>query len=248
MPCAALNGMGGGVGELGARHVAPVLAPRIVTQFELIEFTEAPQRFHGRELLDSAEPQVWWNRLTEPALVLGSTQRVEHVVDETACAEASIEIVRRRSGGGAVLLIPDEVVWFDVIVPTGAVAGLGGDVHAPMLWLGERLGHFLAPLIDGETTVKGPGMVSTPWSTLICFDGFGPGEVLVDGRKLVGISQRRTRAASRLQCCWYRSYDPARLVELLDAVGRPAVEELASVATLDHDDVRSVLSGFARSL
>jgi lipoate-protein ligase A len=219
-----------------------------VTHFELVEFAESPRKFHGGDLPDRPTPQVWWNRLTEPALVLGSTQRAESVVDEAECAAAGIDVVRRRSGGGAVLLIPDEVVWFDVIIPTGAVAGLGDDVHAPMLWLGERLGQFLAPQIDGETTVKGPGMVSTPWSTLICFDGFGPGEVLVDGRKLVGISQRRTRAGSRLQCCWYRSYDPARLVGLLDTAGRPAVTDLAPVATLDTGDVGSVLDDLARSL
>jgi hypothetical protein len=246
--CTALNDMGCGVGELSARHLAPLPADGVVTEFELAEFTESPGKFHGRELPANPAPQVWWNQLTEPALVLGSTQRVEHVVDKVACANANVEIVRRRSGGGAVLLIPGQVVWFDVIVPTGAVAGLGGDVHAPMSWLGERLGQSLAPLIDGKITVKGPGMVSTPWSTLVCFDGFGPGEVLVDGRKLVGISQRRTRVGSRLQCCWYRSYDPACLVGLLNVAGRPAVEELAPVAAFDPDDVQSVLGGLARSL
>ena len=51
-----------------------------------------------------------------PALVLGSTQRAE-VVDERACADAGVEVVRRRSGGGAVLLEPGAVVWFDVVVP-----------------------------------------------------------------------------------------------------------------------------------
>jgi lipoate-protein ligase A len=219
-----------------------------VTRFELVEFAEAPHTFHARELPDTPTPQIWWNRLTEPALVLGSTQRAERVVDPAACAVAGIDVVRRRSGGGAVLLIPDEVVWFDVIIPAGAVAGLGNDVHAPMLWLGERLMQILAPLIDAEMTVKGPGMVSTPWSSLICFDGFGPGEVLVDGRKLVGISQRRTRAAARLQCCWYSSTDPARLVGLLDADIRPAITDLAPVATLDTADVGSVLSDLARSL
>jgi lipoate-protein ligase A len=219
-----------------------------VTRFELVEFAEAPHTFHARELPDTPTPQIWWNRLTEPALVLGSTQRAERVVDPAACAVAGIDVVRRRSGGGAVLLIPDEVVWFDVIIPAGAVAGLGNDVHAPMLWLGERLMQILAPLIDAEMTVKGPGMVSTPWSSLICFDGFGPGEVLVDGRKLVGISQRRTRVAARLQCCWYSSTDPARLVGLLDADIRPAITDLAPVATLDTADVGSVLSDLARSL
>ena len=240
--------MGCGVGELSARHLAPLPADGVVTAVRTCRVHRIARQISRSRTSCQPAPQVWWNQLTEPALVLGSTQRVEQVVDKVACAKANVEIVRRRSGGGAVLLIPGQVVWFDVIVPTGAVAGLGSDVHAPMSWLGERLGQSLAPQIDGKITVKGPGMVSTPWSTLVCFDGFGPGEVLVDGRKLVGISQRRTRVGSRLQCCWYRSYDPACLVGLLNVAGRPTVEELAPVAAFDPDDVQSVLGGLARSL
>jgi lipoate-protein ligase A len=210
------------------------------TSFELLEFDESPRVFHGRDLPAVPTPQVWWNRLTERALVLGSTQRDESIVDAAACAAGGIDVVRRRSGGGAVLLVPDEVVWFDVIIPAGAVSGLGDDVHAPMLWLGERIASVLEPLVqrqvEGAVTVKGPGMASTPWSSLICFDGFGPGEVLLGGRKLVGISQRRTRTASRLQCCWYRRYDPAQLVDLLAADVRPSVSDLSAVATLDVTD------------
>lgn len=197
----------------------------------LVEFTESPRTFHARELPDDPEPEIWWNRLTDAALVLGSTQRDASIVDHDACRAARVDVVRRRSGGGAVLLVPDEVVWFDVILPTGHLPHLADDVHAPMQWLGERLAEVLRPHVDGQLSVHGAGMVSTDWSSLICFDGVGPGEVLVDGRKLVGISQRRTRAASRLQCCWYRRYEPQRLVDLL-AIG-PSVADLAPVAVLD---------------
>jgi lipoate-protein ligase A len=225
-----------------------------VSKFELVEFAESPRVFHGRGLPERPTPQVWWNRLTKPALVLGSIQRDESIIDAEACIAAGIDVVRRRSGGGAVLLVPDEVVWFDVIIPAGSVAGLGDDVHAPMLWIGERLASVLAPLVqgdgrgekDGGVTVKGPGMVTTPWSSLICFDGVGPGEVLLDGRKLVGISQRRTRSAARLQCCWYRHYDPDQLVDLLAADIRPDVSDLAPVATLevsDDEQLRALLNG-----
>ncbi len=56
------------------------------------------------------------------------------------------------------------------------------------------------------------------------------------GRKLVGISQRRTRSWARFQCAVYRRWDPAALVELLRSP-RPTVEELAgTVATLDVPD------------
>ena len=43
-------------------------------------------------------------------------------------------------------------------------------------------------------------MACTGWCPLVCFAGVGPGEVLAGGRKLVGISQRRTRAGARFQC------------------------------------------------
>ncbi len=58
-------------------------------------------------------------------------------------------------------------------------------------------------------------MVRTPWSSLVCFAGLGPGEVTVDGRKLVGISQRRTRAGARFQCAVYSRHDSAVLPALL---------------------------------
>ena len=41
---------------------------------------------------------------------------------DVACAAPGVEVVRRRSGGGAVLLVPGEVVWFDVVVPVAHAA------------------------------------------------------------------------------------------------------------------------------
>ena len=169
--------------------------------------------------------------ITVAALVLGSTQP-ESVVDADACRQAGVEVVRRRSGGGAVLLVPGEVTWIDVIVPAGT-PGWSDDVHGPMVWLGRHLMSAIAAVtgID-DLSVHDGAMVSTPWSKLVCFDGVGAGEVLIEGRKLVGLSQRRTRHAARLQCCWYSSHDSARLVELLVSSARPALDELAPIATL----------------
>lgn len=229
--------------------MASLSADGVVTAFDVVEFAESPRAFHARDLPEQPTPQIWWNRLTSPALVLGSTQRDESIVDAAACAAASADVVRRRSGGGAVLLVPGEVVWFDVIVPTGAMPALGDDVHAPMLWLGRHVADVLQGSTDRELTVKGPGMVTTEWSSLLCFDGVGPGEVLLGGDKFVGISQRRTRHAARLQCCWYSEYDPARLVELLSAPLRPPLGSLRPVATLDAGaDPAAVIARIAASL
>ena len=130
------------------------------------------------------------------------------------------------------LLVPDEVTWLDVIVPAGA-PGWSNDVHGPMVWLGEHLvDAFDVTTRDGEFDVHRGAMQSTPWSSTVCFDGLGAGEVLLDGRKLVGISQRRTRHAARLQCCWYSTYDPERLTSLLASSHRPPPDALRDVATV----------------
>ncbi len=206
--------------------------------WRLVRSTSTAADFHSRAVPDPAPSEIWCHDVTAPALVLGSTQR-DSVVDIDACRRQGVDVVRRRSGGGAVLLVPGEVTWIDVIVPTGS-AGWSQDIHAPMVWLGRHLAAAfaastastasIAPTAD--VVVHEGALRSTRWSSLVCFDGVGAGEVLVDGAKLVGLSQRRTRHAARLQCCWYSTYDPARLVELLAPDHRPTVGELAPVATM----------------
>jgi lipoate-protein ligase A len=191
--------------------------------------------FHARTVPDPATGEVWQHELARPALVLGSAQRDE-IVDRAACRRRRIEVVRRRSGGGAVLLRPGEVAWIDVIVPRGA-PGWADDVHAPMTWLGDHLATAVHTAADGaiaadRLTVHRGRPVSTRWSSAICFDGVGAGEVLLDDRKLVGICQRRTRHAARLQCAWHAAYDPSALVELLAGPERPDPAALGAVATL----------------
>jgi lipoate-protein ligase A len=208
--------------------------------FERLDFREPAARFHARAIPDDATAQIWVNHVAGPALVLGSTQRDPSMIDVDECARRGIDIVRRRSGGGAVLLTPSEVTWFDVIIPSGA-PGWAQDVHAPMVWLGERFAAACHGAgVTQAVTVNDNSMVRTEWSTLICFDGIGPGEVLLDGRKLLGISQRRTRTALRLQCCWYHQVDPAALVALfpaLDGIDPAALSPIATLPTQISDDI-----------
>ena len=90
---------------------------------------------HGLDVPDPAHRAVWAFALDGPALVLGSTQRVDDV-DAEAAAALGVEVVRRRSGGGAVLLEPDDVAWIDVIVPRGDPLW-SDDVAVAAEWLGQ---------------------------------------------------------------------------------------------------------------
>ena len=152
-----------------------------------------------------------------PAVVLGSTQSAG-VVDAERAAAAGVAVVGRRSGGGAVLVRPGELVWADVFVPAGDrlwAADVGRATH----WLGELWAEALADLGVEVTWHDGP-LVAARWSTLVCFAGLGPGEVRQGSAKVVGTSQRRTRAGALFQCAALLRWDPAALLGLLDLSAR----------------------------
>ena len=170
-----------------------------------------------------------------PALVLGSAQD-ERRIDHGRLADAGVPVVRRRSGGGIVLLVPGQSVWIDVDVPAADVLW-EADVGRAFVWLGRAWADALGDLgVAGPRSHAGP-MEEGRWGRLVCFAGLGPGEVTVTGRKLVGIAQRRTRAAARFQCAVLLRWEAGPLVDLL-AVGE---EERAGMAA----DLASCAVGLA---
>ncbi len=180
--------------------------------------------FHARDL-PTAQRVATFFRAVSPTLVLGSSQRDESV-DREAAARQDIDVVRRRSGGGGVLLWPDEFVWLDLEIPATDQLW-SDDVGRSMWWVGELWSVALA---DSEplATVHHGRLVRTQWSTDVCFAGTGPGEVLVGGAKLVGISQRRTRLAARFQTMVHLRWRPD-IVASLVAEGPSATELTALV-------------------
>ena len=135
---------------------------------------------------------VWVVEVTEPAVVLGSTQPAEVVAP-------GVHAVRRRSGGGAVLVEPGGLVWVEVLVPANDRLW-EVDVGRAFAWLGRAwVGALRDAGVSGGLAHDG-ALVASGWSGLICFAGMGPGEVEVDGAKVVGMCQRRTRSGALFQC------------------------------------------------
>ena len=169
-----------------------------------------------------------FHTVDRPALVLGSSQRIDEV-DARVATVLGVEVVIRRSGGGAVLLLPGEHLWLDLVIPAGDPLW-HDDVGAAMVWVGELWRDALADLdIDG-TVHRGPLQPSL-WSRQVCFAGLGTGEVTATatGGKLVGVAQRRTRTAARFQSMCHLTWRP-ELVAALVAPPRPTALELAHVA------------------
>lgn len=167
---------------------------------------------------------------TRPAIVLGRAQKVSDDFGARASG-AGFDVVRRVSGGTAVVVGPGECLWVDVVVARGA-PGWHDDIGKAGCWMGDRWVDALAAAGVPGAVVHRTAMQRLPGSDTVCFAGVGPGEVLAaDGAKLVGISQRRTRDWALFQCAVPLRWDPAPLVDVLGSAAAPALD--ARVATLD---------------
>ncbi|HET9770429.1 MAG TPA: hypothetical protein VFS16_06045 [Acidimicrobiia bacterium] len=186
----------------------------------------------------AAERTIVVCEVSRPTLVLGSSQR-DDAVDRERVARRGVDVVRRRSGGSAVLVEPGSAVWVDVTIPAGDPLW-DHDVGRAFHWLGGAWVEVLAAAGLDAAWYDGP-MRRTAWSDRVCFAGLGPGEVTVEGRKVVGLSQRRTREAVLFQCCAALRWEPERLLDLLaleDAERARGAAELARVAAGTGPDVR----------
>ncbi len=174
-------------------------------------------------------------RPTASAVVLGSTQRP----DVVAAGAGGLDVARRRSGGGAVLVSPDDPVWMDVWVPVGDPLWTA-DVTRAFDWLGRAWGTALTSLGLTDVEVQGPRPgACTRWSSLVCFGGVAAGEVTVDGRKVVGLAQRRDRHGALFHgACVVRWESTALLGALaLDGDGRSSAAADLAVAAGGVADV-----------
>ncbi len=147
------------------------------------------------------------------AMVLGSTQR-DDIVDRRAARRLDIEIVRRRTGGGAVFLEPAQHVWVDVMIPSDDPLWRDDVAHA-FDWLGRAWVAALADIGVASTTVNDNAVCHSVLGRVVCFAGLGFGEVSTEHGKLVGLAQRRTRRGAWFQCTVLRRWDTAPYAAVL---------------------------------
>lgn len=208
-------------------------------------FREPPRASHAREVPSPATRSVWVFEPTEPALVLGSTQ-----AGSVVRPDVDVDVVTRRSGGGAVMVVPGEILWVDVVVPADDELW-DDDVGRSFAWLGTAWQAALAD-VGVATALHRGGLLRTRWSDLVCFAGLGPGELRsAAGEKVVGLSQRRTRTAARFQCAVLGAWDPAALVArlaLTPAERAEAAHDLRGVAAGVSADLDASLEALLRHL
>jgi lipoate-protein ligase A len=204
----------------------------VADPWDVEQRTSDAAQIHGswpKVLADPSRRTVADCRVTGPSVVLGSTQS-EAVVDRAGAEALGLSVVRRSSGGGAVLVVPGDPAWVDVWIPAGDPLW-HREVDRAFDWLGRAWVDALASWGIGGLAAHDRGFVAcTRWSSLVCFGGVGAGEVVTgDGRKVVGLAQRRSRAGAWFHSACIVRWDP---VPLVGALALDRGERQAAIAGL----------------
>lgn len=174
-------------------------ATTFINGWKIVDFRGSAARFHAMDL--EHVRGIWVCHVDSAALVLGSTQSFD-AVDAREATARGIELVRRRSGGGAVYVHPTDSIWIDVTIARQDPMWID-DVSLASMWLGRAFAKVFreATVHEGEFRVDAVGRS-------VCFASLAPGEVISGSAKVVGISQRRSRHGARFQCVVYRKWTP----------------------------------------
>lgn len=120
----------------------------------------------------------------EPSLSLGRNQRTAGIYDAARCAALGVPVVRRPTGGRA--LLHGREVTYCVAAPHDAAPTLRGGYDAINDWLLDALRRL------GVAAERAAAAPAEPIPGLApCFEHPSAGELVVDGRKLVGSAQHR---------------------------------------------------------
>jgi lipoate-protein ligase A len=130
----------------------------------------------------------------QPTLSLGYAQPVQQEVDLAACQAQGVAVIRRPTGGRAVL--HDQEVTYSVVMPLILADGpqtITAHYH--------RIGMALAAALQAlglPVQLARPQVRSTPTRALVspaCFAALSRYELSVAGKKMVGSAQKRAQRA-----------------------------------------------------
>ena len=190
-------------------------------------------------LRDVAPPTLRFFSWQPATISLGYGQALDHRIDVAAAAALGIGLVRRPTGGSAILHEgPELELTYSVAARTGDFEG-AGELLETYRWIGAALAAGINRL--GAAVEMVPVQPSDPTAMpTFCFARTGSYELEVAGLKLVGSAQRRQgsgflqhgavmlgAAPDRLRRVFPTERDPLAGMTTLEAVlgRRPAFDE-----------------------
>jgi lipoate-protein ligase A len=168
-----------------------------------------------------------------PTLSLGRNQRVPDRIDPAACRREGVTLVRRMTGGWAVLHGADLTYSVTAPVSDGGGGPFGSSILSTYRAIAEVFlllfrGLGLSPEMQPYSARERLGRASP-----ICFQTPSACELLIDGRKLVGSAQRRRPDAFLQHGSIPAAPQPEHLARLFRGADPAAVEAgMTDLATL----------------
>jgi lipoate-protein ligase A len=141
----------------------------------------------------ASPPTLRFYAWSHPVLSIGYAQDRGRDVDEEACRRLGVPVVRRVTGGRAVLHDPEREVTYSVAAP-----------HDPALFgagLASAARCVAGGLVAGlrrlgiEASGAGARRAAAPGRSPACFASAARHEIVAGGRKVVGSAQRRVGGA-----------------------------------------------------
>ncbi len=188
-----------------------------------------------------------------PAVSIGRFQKIDDAVDADACKQLGFDIVRRITGGRAVLhhseltysiiartdspLFPNTVLGTYKVIAAGLLAGLHNlGINAQMVSRADHTAHLV------KKDPKAPACFSSPsWY-----------EIVVNRRKIIGSAQRRLSGAFLQHGSILIGYDPALEAKVIPggcAEGSVTCIQQELGRTVSVDEVKQAyLSGFSQAM
>jgi lipoate-protein ligase A len=144
-------------------------------------------------LAGRTQPTLRFFAWRPPTISLGYGQPLDARIDETAASSLGIGLVRRPTGGSAILHEgPDLELTYSVVAATGDFEG-AGDLLQTYQWIGRALAAGInrigAPVEMVSVQPSDPAAMPT-----FCFARTGSYELEIGGLKIVGSAQRRQGA------------------------------------------------------
>ena len=185
-------------------------------------------------LLSSPLPVLRFYRWKPPGLSLGNAQAVKGVIDVEFCASEGIGIVRRITGGNAVL--HDRELTYSFIVDESLVPA---SIQESYKYISSGILRALS-LLGLDATMN--NAVENGEKSAVCFQEPSWYEILVNGKKLVGSAQKRTQGKVLQHGAVLLDSDITRYSHCFLSHSEKMVASLSERMTSIHNELRKAVS------
>jgi lipoate-protein ligase A len=148
----------------------------------------------------------------KPSVSIGYFQQIEDEINLPACRSAGIDVVRRLTGGKAVLH-SDEITY--CITACGAGNLFPSDIQGTYRMVSACLARALDLMGIEASIALGSGQMVSSDLRSSCFSAPSDNELLVAGRKICGSAQVRRRGGFLQHGSLLLTFDPERTAALI---------------------------------